>query len=222
MSMPKSGSHLVDNCIRLLLNKQLKSVTHSKNVFSNPKYKDHLYVLKHFNESEVKNDILIKTSKVIVNIRDPRDICVSFYNRNIIPCTYSSSPQQWINLSEGMKLMHYIKDNKSTFCISKQATIAIDIIKNHPNILVTRFENLVGSQGGGSDVAQEEEIRKIADYLEIPLTQKKLEYVISNMYGKSITFKKGKIGTWKHKFKEQHINTFDRRLGQYLKSFGYE
>src|ERR1700722_3109111 len=97
--------------------------------------------------------------------------------------------------------------------------------KDTPGFLTVRFEDLVGEKGGGSKEAQIETIRRVAQHLKIPLTDKLLEHVMANIFGNllvSPTFREGQIGSWKKHFKPEHIKAFKKKTGDLLITLGYE
>ncbi len=86
----------------------------------------------------------------------------------------------------------------------------------------TRFESLVGSQGGGTNLAQQQEVSNMAKHLEISLTQDQIKAISSKIFGGTTTFREGKIGSWKKYFKEEHKRAFKAVAGDLLIALGYE
>lgn len=91
-----------------------------------------------------------------------------------------------------------------------------------PYVLLTRFEDLVGPQGGGDAQAQRREITRIADHLEISLTFNEITHVADNLFGGTHTFRKGVIGSWKEAFKPEHRSAVKEHIGDLLVELGYE
>ena len=91
-----------------------------------------------------------------------------------------------------------------------------------PEVYTTRFEKLIGPQGGGGEEAQEIEIRNIARYLGLSLTSEQVRKVASGLFGHGLTFRRGQIGSWKDHFQEEHKAAFKRVAGQHLIELGYE
>jgi len=92
------------------------------------------------------------------------------------------------------------------------------------NFYTVRFENLVGSQGGGSDSLQKAEIMTIASHIGYALTDEKLTHVAKNLFGGSVTFRDGKIDGWKKYFSADMKAAFKQVPGanQLLIDLGYE
>lgn len=92
----------------------------------------------------------------------------------------------------------------------------------HKNFYCTKFEDLVGSKGGGDDKKQINEVLNIAKHLGINLTAEKAKNVALKLFGNTGTFRKGKIGSWKTEFTQQHKKEFKQFAGKLLIDLGYE
>ncbi len=86
------------------------------------------------------------------------------------------------------------------------------------------FENLVGPHGGGSKTAQVREIQRIAHHLGLEPTPYKIESVIKKLFGGTLTFREGKIGSWKKYFTPEIKKAFKGTRGacRLLIELGYE
>jgi sulfotransferase 6B1 len=93
---------------------------------------------------------------------------------------------------------------------------------DNPLFYTVRFENLVGSEGGGSDAAQLDEIKEIVKHLNVPISNQEIKKCAKNLFGGTSTFRKGQIGGWKKHFKKEHIKVFKEVAGQLLIDLGYE
>jgi len=92
-----------------------------------------------------------------------------------------------------------------------------------PSTLVVRFEDLVGPRGGGVSAKQLEEIKRIADFVERPISNEHAKRLAHNMYSRtSLTYRKGIIGDWQNHFTEDHRRVFKRVAGDILITLGYE
>lgn len=56
-----------------------------------------------------------------------------------------------------------------------------------------KFGNLVAAKWGGNDKLQHSEIRKIAEYLEIEISEEKIKRIAQKLYGGTSTFKKERL-----------------------------
>ena len=91
-----------------------------------------------------------------------------------------------------------------------------------PSVLVCRFEDLVGEQGGGSAEKQRAVLRDLAVFLGYPLSEKEIDLVAKQLYGGTWTFRKGKIGLWKDYFSEKSKRLFKQLMGRAVIDWGYE
>lgn len=95
---------------------------------------------------------------------------------------------------------------------------------NAKKFYTVRFENLVGAKGGGSDEAQFEEIKKMAEHIGLKLAPEKIKEIGENLFGGSKTFRSGQIGGWKKHFTPEMKAAFKKAPGanQLLIDLGYE
>ena len=92
-----------------------------------------------------------------------------------------------------------------------------------PSTLVVRFEDLVGPRGGGVSGKQLDEIRRIADFVERPLSGEHAQRLAQKMYSRgSLTYRKGIVGDWRNHFTEDHRRVFKQVAGDLLIRLGYE
>jgi hypothetical protein len=93
---------------------------------------------------------------------------------------------------------------------------------NEPHVLAIRFEDIVGSQGGGSDEGQLFMVRAVAEHLGLSVSDEKIATLANELFGGTVTFREGKIGSWKKHFSENHKKRFKEVAGQLLIDLGYE
>ncbi len=112
--------------------------------------------------------------------------------------------------------------------LPKMADIGARFQDFHPWLRVslnytTRFEWLVGPQGGGSLDDQCREIENIARHLRLSLAPAQVKSVAAQLFGQgSRTFRRGQIGSWKEHFTEEHKAAFKRVAGRELIELGCE
>ncbi len=169
-------------------------------------------------------------SKVIITIRDPRDIAVSSLYYHIL----QDKLFQWEDRPSGIekKLKQMNRDEQLEFVIT-------DLINRYHSleymrkffqrsgVLIVRYEDLIGLEGGGSRNKQEAAIRAVANYINAPLTEEKINKIADNLFGlknssKKNTFRKGTTSQWKNYFTPQHKEIFKVKYGQMLIDLGYE
>jgi hypothetical protein len=88
----------------------------------------------------------------------------------------------------------------------------------HPHVLKLRFEDLVGEEGGGSRLSQEEAIERWATFLAVDVPTETLS---EGLFGDTKTFRKGRVDSWRDVFKEHHLRAFEREFGDVLADYGY-
>lgn len=249
LTVPKSGSHMVIKALYLMTG--AISIWHTKfpSFYYIPSEEGFLYT--HFCLSpQLERDYAgLPMLKKIVNIRDLRDVAVSIVNqikKTPWPGMSKEQRDEFLSLSYDEQLLFVINFNYDVEEVASTAPNSLQVslskiaeqvcrYAKDPNHLVCRYENLVGSFGGGTENAQVEEVRKIASFLEIPLSTAQLVEIASQLYGDEInpfgkegfsnfqsTFHQGQIGSWKKVFKEIHKIAFKEKLGEALIDLGYE
>lgn len=91
-----------------------------------------------------------------------------------------------------------------------------------PGVYPIRFEDIIGPQGGGSQDAQYQVIKDIIEHMGIPSHTRDIAKITKNLFGRSLTFYKGQIGSWEQEFSEDHKKLFKEIAGQLLIDLGYE
>ena len=115
-----------------------------------------------------------------------------------------------------------IKNQLGMRKVAEQAVL----LARDPHILVCRFEDLVGPQGGGSAQLQKRTLQKIAEHIGTPMSPAEIDGLAARLYGNEenpfgegdfqnyqSTFREGKIGSWQEAFKPIHKEAFKKRLG---------
>ncbi len=235
LSIPKSGTHLLMKCIKLLSDAEFK-FTGDVTI---PRYIDvclsnlsaQTVLVSHVPHTDDFSSVIRKHhAKALFIYRDPRDQLVSYahYIRNN-DC--SRAPHQAWPMAKNMSFNEIINSlitEKELYHFFPGITGVDDFYKalmpwvHFKGCLVIRFEDLIGSQGGGSQEVQYATIKAIAHYLDIPLTEDKIQYVINNLFGGGSAFRLGQIGSWKTTFNKQQVETFNKVAGQLLIDLGYE
>jgi len=197
-------------------------------VFTHAK-QNNLFLFSHFNFAKPFMRYIHKHPewKCVIQIRDLRDACVSmiYWQESII--NNALGP----NATFDDKLMYVICASETlhkdtVFNIKASAERAVQLL-DHPNVIVSRYEDLVGSQGGGDDKVQKQLIIRLAKELSIPMTSKKVEHIASILWGNEEgpfkpTFREGQIYKWKELFKPAHKEAFKKHFGNLLIVLGYE
>lgn len=219
LSIPKCGTHLLAKTIETLTSK--KRVYTQSGDWDTLSYKavsklwPFYFIIAHLLPNEHnKKMILHYYFKGIFIIRDPRDQVISNsfwiekHKDNAYSCfkEYSFDELVTHNISEVKNLYNTYLD-----------------WQNSPFIYTTKFENLVGSQGGGTKAAQLKEIRNIAHHLGLNVSHARLKEISDQVFeNTALTFREGQIGSWKKYFTDKHKDDFKKVAGQLLIDLGYE
>jgi hypothetical protein len=173
-----------------------------------------------------------KGIKHIIIIRDPRDIVVS----NVMYITYKDKNHRLSNY-----FIHKLKtdDERITASIlgisGEQIGDGVDSLGmlehfkgylawlQDKNCLLVKFEDLIGSKGGGSDILQGKVLDEIIDYLGIEVSTERKKYIMSSIFNPgSRTFVKGQIGEWKNTLTQSQVGLLKEQLGAFILDLGYE
>ncbi len=229
VSIPKCGTGLLTKLITSMQYKFPKFEGKQQNSF--PEIKDGEYIVAHANFSDRFCTLAADSNFRVVGIlRDPRDAVVSMYY--YFGKGYAT--QLGIPFEEKNTLITAIIKNwyaagdravQSRKSLHGSMTAYYKAFldwQKCPNAYLTTYEKLVGPKGGGDAAVQRKEIRNIANFLELPLTEEEMTNIISKLYGGSGTFRNGKIGSWKTEFTKEHVALF-KAVGQdLLMELGYE
>jgi len=236
-SMPKAGTHLLTRVLELLpvfvprwtyhalVNKDTKLY---QKIF---KIRQSQYVSGHLTWNQELIDVLNEANiKTLFIIRDLRDIAFS----NAYYMTYKNKSHRLHSYfkslnSDEERLMASIvgvsekllKDGLRSPSLGENAAGFLPWL-DKKNCLLVRFEDLVGSSGGGQDNKQVETIRAITNHLNADVSEEQIIQIAKNVfYKKSNTFRQGQIGDWQNRFTDEHKQAFKQVCGDILIKMGY-
>jgi hypothetical protein len=163
--------------------------------------------------------------KIILNIRDPRDVIVSFVNY-----LCGKTGRGFGNFA-GYQVMSRVLGAFGSF--EEKLTYALQDVNfpghgdlrdvywlfKHPYVCTVRFEELIGPNGGGSVVNQTAAIERILAHLHINEDARRLADKVYNPG--AFTFHKGMAGLWREHYTAQHLDLVEKRFGEVLDVFGY-
>lgn len=249
-SFPKSGTHLLSQILTELpginywddiisvqaLTGVMNTVEHINNKFmsapSNSMVKSHLMydekILEILNKRNCKSYFIYRDPRDVVLshanwvMKEPKIFLNSYYSNNL-----KTFNERVIASIKGIPLGTPIGSNVSL------PSIVDDFARwegwlSDEDTLAIKFEDLVGSRGGGSDAIRLKTIVNICNHAGYSFTDSE----VSQMFPthkfdpeKSHTFKKGQkgaIGGWKDKFTPEIKECFKDTAGQLLIDLGYE
>lgn len=220
ISVPRSGSHLIQKCLSKLSNKRGQFITLShlqttslEKSLTSP---DVFYRAHFIQRNIINKSFTIPNIKYIFHVRDLRDVTIAtthaYIKHQSIPFKRKSDLHKtWQDLPFQEKLSSLFMPQKwgeSSFLQDNLPIKEFLHCFNHPNVYVSYFEKLVGPKGGGNLETQIQEILNIAQFLEIPTTREEALKIAQKLFGGTATFRKGQIGEWKPIFNKENKTFF--------------
>lgn len=162
-------------------------------------------------------------TRTIVITRDPRDIVMS-YARWIDTRRDEYWQKSLAPLSEEDRISSLIQGFESKVGYFDSLATVLDRASgwlHQPEVLVVRFENLVGKDGGGTNEAQFDEIMRVVKWLGV--TGADIERIQKTLFGGTKTFHTGQVGAWRDGFTPEHLRIFQDVVGQArMQEWGYK
>lgn len=165
--------------------------------------------------------------KHLLIIRDPRDVLVSFIHY-VLKQDGHYLRTDFLNLDKNDRVILSIKGGYAPLCKVNVMGIleAFRLImkwKQSSNVLMVRFEDLIGIKGGGTIDAQYNCIKEICKYLQIDADDRFITQICENAFNtKSHTFRKGQIGAWRNELTHEQLKVFQENVGTLLNDLGYD
>ncbi len=239
ISIPKCGTNMLVKTIDLLVGKpfginntlagfRINQNVLLKRILNQPKDTP-MYIHTPFTK-QAESLLMQYAMKVFFIYRDPRDCAISlaFFLKKLWSRRFNSySQEQLISMAIASHEMYDagLFRGIPNFVITDVNACFQTFLpwRQCPIIYTTRFEDLVGPQGGGDSESQMREIRNIAKHLGIEKTEDELTDVAGMLFGRTwSTFREGQIGSWKKHFTPALKEKFKRIAGQLLIDLGYE
>ena len=236
-SIPKAGTHLLTRCLTLLpgitdSGLRLRGRVHDHSLESRLRLVGGgCFMPAHVFYTEQRDQILSDLGfRIVLIIRDPRDIVVSHYHyvtygsrRHQLRDYYRTLPDDQARLMMSITGIQRPQSDPTIRLRDINSRYRSFLSWENHGACVVRFENMVGPRGGGSYETQRQEVHKIARHLGIRLEEKDVQHIASNLFHRtSTTFRKGMIGDWKKHLTPEHRAAFKSIAGQLLVELGYE
>jgi sulfotransferase 6B1 len=91
-----------------------------------------------------------------------------------------------------------------------------------PQTCVIRFEDLIGSAGGGTDEAQREAIRRVLKHCNRDTSDELVDRLAMSTFARhTTTFRRGAIGDWQNHLTPEHLAAIDDVAPEILDIYGY-
>lgn len=160
--------------------------------------------------------------RILFNYRDPRDSLLSLVNYLL-----QRANEPYSEFARNIVFGEILRAMPNA---SAQLDFAIDQMGEHvekyqrhgwllfhPAITKVSFEELVGADGGGSEAAQHDAVRRVGTFLGASPREQ-----LPRLFDPSVrTFYRGQIETWREVFSEAQIATFARLHEDVLRTYGY-
>jgi hypothetical protein len=161
----------------------------------------------------------------LIIIRDPRDVIVSQIHYVL------NTPKHFLHrtfaeLGDRERCFDAAIDGGlfgGTFLENIRARcLSLDVWLQSPRSIVVRYEDLVGSQGGGSEEAQRETVAKLFRNAGIIKSDEEVRSIAAELYGPGKrTFRKGRIGEGGTELTPAQLARIDDMLGDLYARWGY-
>ncbi len=228
VSLQKCGTHLIKNVFSRV---GLEGVGVERATPADfEKLHENQYLWSHFAPTDdVQMELEDENSdlRIVFNFRDPRDVLVSWFHwmhpktPRVMHRHHAYMKKVYADFSDAELINIFIRNDKfrrdeynplEHFRLSR-------VLYFHPAVLNVRFEDLIGSDGGGSDERQRETVRRLLDYLGMPDADGTTVDVFDR---NSPTFRAGRIGGYKATLTAEQLRLVNELHGDVIRQYGYE
>jgi len=233
ITVPKAGTHLLERalCLHPALARKLLRTVRSNNVAKlgglegiARGLRRGQVAMSHLHHTPDHAEILSREGLVtIFLVRDPRDIVVSeaVYlasgdRRHRLHPMFASQP----DAKERILLLLRGDSEHGVVAMGRKLERYAGWLDS--GALVVRFEDLVGSSGGGDDERQRAALRSIFAHLGLPEEDIDIRSLAAHLFSaKSPTFHRGAIGQWRQQFDPEIEAAFRESVGDAMARYGY-
>jgi hypothetical protein len=227
VSLQKCGTHLIKNVFDQI---GLEGVGVGRATLADfERLNDNQYLWSHFAPTDAVQMELENENtdlRIVFNFRDPRDVLVSWFNwmhpeaPRVMHKHHAYMKKVYANFSDAELMDIFIRNDKfrldeynplEHFRLSR-------VLYFHPSVLNIRFEELVGSGGGGNDDRQRKTVQDILEYLGVFKASGEVENIFDV---NSPTFRSGRIGGYKNVLTADQIRLVNELHGSLIKQYGY-
>jgi len=176
--------------------------------------------------SEMEKIMQERNCVVFFILRDPRDWVISVIHHpnksgvDIFGSVNDNPDFQSLDMDD--KIDYIIRGTKSYYSASEVFQRFLPWLES-PVCCPLRFEALIGPRGGAcSEKEHLTELRKITHALQLDISDEKLLEIFDEASAEKINLVKGKAGTWKEYFNDDHKDIFKDKFGDLLFKLRYE
>jgi len=193
----------------------------------------------HFPYSLLADEVIREAGlRVLFVVRDPRDIAISQVNyitklvrhplHRMLLENYEAFDERLLACIRGIEGIDQLRTRHHLTFIDRDLpslttrASAFSGWLRSPDALTIRFEDLVGSRGGGDDGRKREVIEAMANHIDKPLTASQIDkLMIRSADAKSATFMSGKAYAWRKSLTPDMAAAVTREIRQILDIYGY-
>ncbi len=173
--------------------------------------------------SGVLLDLLLRNDfKSIQIVRDPADVLYS-YARWIDTRADYFAHRLFAPLSQDEKLLALLRGIPTgPTPLESFATVldrSYEWVCRPEQVLVVRFEDLVGAKGGGDDAVQLDTVQQVFKWIGV--VDVDVEQVVSSLFGGTNTFRSGQVGQGRNVFSSSVEAEYLKQIGPRLAAWGY-
>ncbi|MHB8437660.1 MAG: sulfotransferase domain-containing protein [Acidimicrobiales bacterium] len=231
-SIPKAGTHLLERalCLHPHLYRALRPTLHAFNLPEPGGLSGVLasarpgqIVVGHLPYRPEWSEAVVETAtRVLVMVRDPRDVVVSEAHYVV---TDPSHPwyRQYAQLPDVASRIRLTITGDAADGVPSITDLLSGYVQwERHGGLVVRFEDLVGLAGGGDSAHQRSALAGVFEHLGLPASDAFLDRLQRQLFSaRSPTFRRGAIGQWREAFDDGSRVLFAEHAGQLLGDLGY-
>jgi hypothetical protein len=169
--------------------------------------------------------------KVIIPVRDPRDLVVSWLHHVLSRKNHylhervSAIPTRREQLLAVLRGVSDEQGNQISSSLGMQLATITGWFEPTAatDVLAVMFEDLVGAQGGGSDDRRDRAVRAIGTFLGIGLTERQASAIGADAFGQGSTFRAGQIGSWRAEYgsDQEVLHQLEVTCKAHMERWGY-
>lgn len=161
--------------------------------------------------------------RVLLMIRDPRDIMVSYGHYVSAMDTTHPAHAMFHSMNGRDRLAALIDGVPGVVSSMHEVLTRYAGWLDSDQVLIVRFEDLVGAHGGGHNGVRNARLEKMLAFLGIASTPKRVQHIAKGLYStRSLTYRKPRIGQWRTQFDDELLRRFEDSVGDLARKFGYE
>ena len=193
------------------IKKKFNNLPNKEFISGHANYSDHLYYILQQEK--------IKTIQVI---RDPRDVLLSYVHYVAkTPSHFIYEFYQAKSFDERLKFTLEGGMANDLYMESfREMLKKVDGWFNKDKVMIVKFEDIIGKNGGGSEKKQADAIGQIIEFLNVKNDD--IKSVSNQLFGGTHTFRKGQIGSWKDELTDEQIKLVRKHLDDIVVTWGYE